>query len=377
MDNFLRSGLAGALLACCLPVSAQDAASLTFAGYALSPDNADRVSLEEDGTVLVVDRTGVRLDGAEFSEGVIEFDVAFEDRFGFGGVQWHLSDDGGTAEYLYLRQHKSGEPDAVQYTPVRDGLSSWQIFADANAIAPFAFAHEGWNRLKLVVAGDKADIYFNGSTQPQLHVPDLATDRGSGGVGLRATGANGKLRFRNLTIRPLATGERIVGQPAAVASPPAGVIVRWSISDAFAEAEVADVLLLPDRLAALPAQKVLAVEPTGIVDLSRAGVPGRPADTRLVSTNIRSESARPVRLQFGYSDRVRLFLDGKLVFDGIAGWRTRDEFFLGTVGFNDAVTLQLDAGDNVLTAAVSETFGGWAFAGAISDREGLMISPSE
>ena len=376
MHGLARYAAAALLLAACNPAAAQEQEPMRFAGYALTPVDAERVTLEEGGQVLVVDRSGVALEGVQFSEGVIEFDVAFEDRFGFGGVQWHLSDDGGTGEYLYLRQHKSGEPDAVQYTPVRDGLTSWQIFADANAIAPFAYTHEGWNRLRLVVAGDRAEVYFNGSAEPQLHVPDLATDRGSGGVAFRTSGPNGRLRIRNLAIRPLAPGEAIVGNPADIAPPPDGVIARWSVSEAFAEAEIADALALPDEIAALPSRAIVEVEPTGIADLSRAGVPGRPADTRLVSTVIDTDSDRRVRLRFGYSDRVRLFLNGELLFDGAAGWRSRDHFFLGTIGFADAVVLPLRAGENVLTAAVSETFGGWGFAGAIEEREGLRIAPT-
>lgn len=358
------------------PVLAQENEALSWQGLSVMPQgNADQVKVERDGDaeVLVVRRTTAMLDGVEFGEGVIEFDLSFKDAFGFGGLLWHA--EGRDAEYFYIRQHKSGQPDAGQYTPIRNGLTSWQIYTDRNGIAPFAFTHEGWNHFKMVVEGDKADIYFNGGSMPILHIPDLATDRGTGGVGFRASGPNGELRFANLVIRDLAPGEGVVGSAAEVEAPPAGVIESWRISQAFDEAAVADALRLPAEIAGLPDIATVAVETTGIADITRAIGPEDGADTVLVSTNIRSDAARRVRLQFGYSDRVRLFLNGELVFDGDAGWRVRDNFFLGTIGFKDAVVLDLSAGDNELSAAVSETFGGWGFAGAIAEREGLTLAP--
>ena len=368
--------LVAALLALLAPslLHAQDAGEpLTFAGHALTPTGPPAgISLAEGGKVLVVERSSVMLDGLEFAEGVIEFDIAFDDQRGFGGINWHYGEDG-TGEYFYLRKHKSGLPDAAQYTPVRGGLTSWQVFHDRNATAPFAFTHDGWNRLKIVVAGDKADFYLNGSPKPLLHVPDLASDRGSGGIGFRASGPEGRIRIADLTVRPLREGEGIVGSPAKVAPPPAGVIGSWSVSPGFAEERVAGQLTLPADLAALRSDSAVRAEPTGIADLSRAARIEDGADTVLASARIVSDRARSVRLRFGYSDRVRLYLNGELLFDGDAGFRRRDFFFLGNVGFHDAVVLPLNEGENTLVAAVSETFGGWAVAGAIEDGEGLRI----
>lgn len=365
------------------PVLAQDdalpPALIPFGEFQVRPLFApERVEVNEvDGQQeLVLSRTAAVLEGVEFSEGVIEFDLAFEDRFGFGGLMWHADGDG-DYEYFYIRQHKSGMVDAGQYTPARDGLTSWQIYTDRNALAPLAHTHEGWNRLKFVIADDKADIYYNGSAAPILHVPDLATDRGSGLVGFRTSGPNGKIRFRNVTIRPLAAAEGIVGAPSPEGrEAPEGVIKRWAVSTHFPEAQIAEQLTLPEALSSLKTKAVLDAESFGILDLSRSGLQEREGDTVLVTTRIFANEARRARLQFGYSDRVRLFLNGELVFDGVAGWRSRDRFFLGTIGFEDAVMLDLREGENVLSAAVSETFGGWGFAGAIADREGLAIAPT-
>ena len=361
-------------------VAAQDDVpeALQFQGYEISRvGDFGEVAIDSRGDTeeLVLTRAAVLLGGAELSEGVIEFDVAFDATRGFGGLMWHVGDDPGDYEYFYLRKHKSGLPDAGQYTPARGGLTSWQIYSDTNAMAPLAFTYDGWNRIRFVIADDKADIYFNGSPMPVLHIPDLATDRGNGGVGFRTSGPNGVLRIANLTIRDLAPGEGIVGTPSDVPAPPDGVIARWRVSKGFDESLVADALSLPSEVEDLPSIAELSSEPTGIVDLSRAITPEDGADTALVSIRIIAAEATRVRLRFGYSDRLRLFLNGELIFDGAAGFRQRDFCFLGTVGFDDAVVLELEEGENVLSAAVSETFGGWGFAASIADGEGLQISP--
>jgi hypothetical protein len=75
--------------------------------------------------------------------------------------------------------------------------------------------------------------------------------------------------------------------------------------------------------------------------------------------------------RFGYSDRVRIYVNGQQQFVGNAQWRSRDHRFLGTVGLHDGIPLHLKAGMNEIVAAVSESFGGWGFVGQIENRQGL------
>ena len=57
---------------------------------------------------------------------------------------------------------------------------------------------------------------------------------------------------------------------------------------------------------------------------------------------------------------MRVFLNGRLLYAGKAGFGTRDPEFLGIVGLFDELALPLRRGPNELWFAVSETFGGWA-----------------
>lgn len=307
-----------------------------------------------------------------FSDGVIEFDVAFEEGQGFIGPMWRAERDD-RFEEIYFRTHLSGKPDAVQYTPVENGLSAWQIFSDGNALAAIDLKYNAWNHVKVVVKGDAAEFYFNSET-PQLHIPDLKTDIKSGRVGLRVSGQHGIGRFANIVVRSLRAGEDLIGEPRESPEPPEGLITSWQVSSPFAEADVAQTLKLDKDAANAFSWRSLAVETNGVANLARLAGADDDSDTVFVRLNINADRAMMKELRFGYSDRVRIYLNGKRVYYGDAGWRVRDYRFLGTVGFFDSAGLDLRRGDNELLVAVSETFGGWAWAGAIEDQNGIELS---
>ena len=72
------------------------------------------------------------------------------------------------------------------------------------------------------------------------------------------------------------------------------------------------------------------------------------------------EEEQDKRLDFGFSDRVRVYLNGRLLFQGDDTYRSRDYRFLGSIGYFDALYLPLRKGENELLMAVSEDLGGWA-----------------
>jgi hypothetical protein len=76
--------------------------------------------------------------------------------------------------------------------------------------------------------------------------------------------------------------------------------------------------------------------------------------------------AQPVR--FGFSDRVRVYLNGRMLYAGNDGFGTHDHDFLGIVGLFDELALPLTRGPNELWFAVSDTFGGWAITADLPDR---------
>ena len=63
---------------------------------------------------------------SEFTDGVIEFDIAFGPERGFMGAFWRMQDRENYEEF-YVRPHQSGNPDANQYQPVFHDVAAWQL----------------------------------------------------------------------------------------------------------------------------------------------------------------------------------------------------------------------------------------------------------
>src|SRR5262245_55418981 len=77
---------------------------------------------------LFLDGGAAVLKDFEMRDGVIDVDVATTASRGFFGMQFRIADEGVNAEEVYLRPHKSGAPDAMQYTPILNTGRNWQIY---------------------------------------------------------------------------------------------------------------------------------------------------------------------------------------------------------------------------------------------------------
>jgi len=349
-----------------------DAEHIAFAGESWQVRaNAARVENLDGREALYLERGRVWLDGTAFENGVIEFELRMDQPVqGFAGLSFRAADFA-NFEDLYLRSHLSGLADAVQYMPVINGNGAWQVHAAGEGWAAAPFRHGEWMPVRLVVQGDRADLFVDGET-PVLHLPDLKADLGAGGIALRASGRQG-FHFANFSQRPLRPGEGVVGEAEPLPEPPTGLIAQWSVSDPFPEAALEAQIDLAPSLIAERGWTALNVETNGIANLSRAAVLGEEADTVFAAFSINSASEVRRILRFGYSDRARVYLNGEMIFAGDAGWASRDYRFLGTVGLQDAVALSLREGRNDIVIAVSETFGGWAVMADLPDRAGLSL----
>jgi hypothetical protein len=127
-------------LAICAPEQAQarDANQPNSQTPQTLPIPADSSRWELQGQAKAVEYQGRKcllLDGGAailkdfiMRDAVIDVDVATPAKRGFFGIQFRLADDGANGEWVYLRQHKSGLPDAMQYTPVLNTGANWQIY---------------------------------------------------------------------------------------------------------------------------------------------------------------------------------------------------------------------------------------------------------
>jgi len=313
-------------------------------------------------------RALLRDDG--FINGIIELDIAVSDVQGFAGVNFR--DDGaGNGESFYIRSHLSGMPDASQYTPDFHGISGWQIYAGPRFNAPMELVHDRWMHMKVVVSGRRAAVYLD-SDEPLLVIPELVYDERSGHIVLTASTA--PARFANVQVQTLDDPPAIDG--GAEADPVADTIVEaWSVSAPFAESSLHDRHEI-SRDDVPGDWQPLASGARGIANLARLSGVSPEANTVVAALSIDADEARTIPAHFGFSDRVRVYLNGRLLFSGDDGWRTRDYRYLGTIGLFDTVYLPLQPGVNQLWFAVSESFGGWGIVLDLPDREGLRIVPA-
>ena len=337
---------------------------------------ASRVESYRGRSALLLRGGAAWLRGSRFKDGTIEFDIAFGDALGFPGIAVRAATRH-DFELFYLRQQLSGQPHATQYTPVLHDLYAWQIYAGPHWEATARWSYDQWMHVKLVVSGSRAELYVDSDTAVQV-IPRLRGPEGAGEVGFVVS--PGTTRFANVVVRPEATTSPAVAAPTDRDSTPATIVRSWRVSKPFPES----LLVHATELNAVPgtagaagegAWTVLGVEERGIANLARLAGIADGRNTVVAAVSLTADRARTVRLRFGFSDRVHVYLNGRLLYAGNDGFGTHDPDFLGIVGLFDELALPLRKGPNELWFAVSETFGGWAITADLPERDGISVRP--
>jgi hypothetical protein len=322
---------------------------------------------------LFLDGGAATLNDFEIRDGVIDVDVATPASRGFFGIQFRIASDGANAEWVYLRQHKSGLPDAMQYTPVLSTGLNWQIYNGPGFTGPVDIPKDVWFHVRLEVVGAQAKLYVKDMDKPALVMNDLKSGVQKGQVALAVL--TGATYFSNFEIRttPDAPWERHLPPM------PPGTLTKWSVSPSYDALERnLERPLTPSESGAIHWQDVEA-EPPGFVvlyryreaphpkvsfanDFSKRLEPQPGMKVVYARTSIDSDRDQVKKLYIGYSDDVSAFLNGKILFRGRSAQNFRDPGFLGIVNLeDDAVYLPLKKGSNELMLAVSELGGGWGF----------------
>ena len=330
---------------------------------------------------LSLDGAAASLKDFEMRDAVIDVDVATPAKRGFFGIQFRITSDDANGEWVYLRQHKSGLPDAMQYTPVLNTGANWQIYNGPGFTGAVDIPKGVWFHLRLEVTGAQAKLYVKDMEKPALVMNDLKSSVQKGQVALYVL--TGETYFSNFEVRttPDAPWKRHL--PAM----PAGTLTKWSISPAYdALARNLERPLTGAESDAIKWQDVEA-EPPGFVvlyryrqaphlavtfatDFSKRLDPQPGTKVLYARTTIESDLDQVKKLYIGYSDEVSVFLNGKILFRGRSAQNFRDPGFLGIVNpENDAVYLPLKKGSNELMLAVSELGGGWGFICRLADLE--------
>ena len=349
----------------------------------------DTVHWRLEGRASVAEHQGrpcLRVDGGaatlkdfRLRDGVVDVDVSTPATRGFFGIQFRVDEEAGNGEWVYLRQHKSGLPDAMQYTPIFSAGLNWQIYSGPGFTGAVEIPRDRWFHLRLEVAGAQARLWVDDKPEPVLVMNDLKTGLREGVLALAVL--TGETYFSNIRIRETADAAWRRDPPPM----PAGTITRWRLSpslDALAR-DLERPLGRAER-DSLPWQDVEA-EPPGFVvvgrhrpspqvrvsfanDFSKRLEPQPGMRVVYATTRIDADRDQVRKLMLGYSDDVSVFLNGRILWRGRSAQNFRDPGFLGIVSpENDAIYLPLRKGANDLVLALSELGGGWGFIARLAD----------
>ena len=352
---------------------------LRFSGLDWRVDDPDAVVIERDGVEVLFMKSGSAwLTDKTLSTGVIEVDIWPHDGPAFAGIGFHARDLA-NLELVYLRIHKSGSWDAVQYCPRFNSIDGWQLYTGNSFTAAASWQSGDPVRLRLEVAKRSARIYVgDDDSQPLLTVP-LKTGAAGSGIMLWSRIGNelSDFRFERREVeetRPASDERRSATTENGRRWRP---ITSWQISDSIDAAELPP---MPASLAELPPGgewQAVDTEPDGLLNISRwrtkRHLGRRPinnsTDAVIARTVIDSPLGDRQAMRLAYSDDAQVFLNGVAVFAGTSGFRSRHPTYLGLATSHDIIYLDLREGENELVIVISELFGGWGFRAELLDLD--------
>jgi sugar lactone lactonase YvrE len=362
---------AAALLLCAMALAAHSVCGAEPVGF-----ESDRWTKPNARVFDYLGRTALMgtayLGDVEFENGLIEVDVAVTGRTSYPGIRFRMQSDRDYEE-CYIRPHRAGRyPDAVQYAPVFNGISCWQLYNGDGYTSAAEISPDEWVHMKIEILGDQARVFLGDTARPVLEISHLEHGLARGGIGISGP-MDGSACFSNFAYR--LTDDLEFTPPVPPETAP-GVMLSWEVSRSFRISDL-DLETYPLRqdLGNLEWRPAVA-EPSGLVNVARlTGRSSMEPECVLARASIVSGGNETKKIEFGYSDWVGIFLNGDMLFAGNSSYRGRDPSFLGIVGLNDAVYLPLRKGENELLLVVAESFGGWGFmcrdAGIVFEGAGV------
>lgn len=309
--------------------------------------------------------------GVTVRNGIIEFDVQ---PFAMGtGLAFRRRDDN-NFEYFYIRPNGkcAQSNDCLQYAPQTRGVLLWDVFPQYQAPAPIRDGE--WNHIKIVLSGQRMNIYVNREKAPSLKIGRLEGDSSEGTLSLQGPGY-----FANFSVTADAT-EGLA--PDAEADPTANdphFLRDWQLS-ATSELPMGKDPSFEDMPAASAGWMPFTAERGGLVNISRQyGLPlERPRRSLAwIKTSISSDKPQSIKTSIGWVREVWVFVNGKLVYSDknlympASARKTPD----GRCSLeNGSFQLPLNAGNNEIAIAVATNFYGLAVILRPDDVTGLQLA---
>jgi len=303
-----------------------------------------------------------------FKNSIIEFDVLMPEGYCNAGVKFRRSDED-NYENFYLRSHESGTNQALQYTPVFNGNTGWQLHGGYNYRGRTLHFRDGeWMHVKMAIFDDWMEVFIDDMDNLALHVFDLKHPVKAGSIALWS---DSPAYFANFKAKEVETYDFYYNrQPKPI--PPTGTITSWNISNGFHNHELNDVAPAEKFVNTLT-WEAINCEYNGLVNISKKVKLSKDENTVIGKAIVISDKEQRKRLQFGYSDIGKIFLNRKIIYDGQRIFQSRDPSYWGTIGYFESIYLDLKEGENELWFVVTENFGGWGMMAKFDNIEGIEI----
>ena len=319
------------------------------------------------------------LKGETFQEGTLEYDVAFSNSRGFVGAIFRAVDLE-NHERFFMRPQQSGSIDSVQYTPVFHDIQSWKLYYGEGFNGSYTFNFDQWMHVKLAIAGESAEVYVDDMTTPLYVIPYLKRPVADGMLGVFALNpervAGHFSNFSYSTTKPTLT---FVEQTLDLLdAAPSGLITTWEMSSLIPEMSLDSLTELDDFDQSNLTTTIIETDESGVANISAYVTPTPEANTVLLQVNLNADRPQLQALEFGYSDFVKVYFNGKILYQGDNSFQSRNELHLGTIGFYETLYLPLKVGNNKLSVALSASpqgTAGWGMVARLDNSQDLEISP--
>lgn len=320
-------------------------------------------------STCISDGTGIAyLDGIDFQNGIIECDLFSPSHKAYLGIVFRIGSLT-NFEYIYFQPHTSGKWDAVQYDPVFNMSATWQLYNGKSFQATANVPTKEWFHVKIEVVDDSAKIYVDNSPKQILSVK-LKHDYISGSVGVCSYHP---AIFANLKITKHAPINILKRRTLPVIDDKT-YISNWLISEPYDNYNFAieKPFLVKDLITKW---HKINVEENYLINLNRYFTKSDTKNTVLAKTILSSEKAQKKEFHFGYSDKIKVYLNSKELFMGdnsfFESGRYEDRGYV--THKDETIELPLIKGENELIIEISEDKFGWGFIAQVGDLERIEI----
>ena len=340
----------------------------------LFTDGASIVDFDDQKAILLT-RGKLTNTDLDFHEGIIEFDMYSEGERSFVYVYFR-EQSSALSEVLYLRTHKSNSPDTLQYSPVIQRRSAWQLYHGKKGTAAANLPAKTWVRVKLEIKGSLLSVWVGDNLDPVMHEILLTGITSSGGISFRGnippvSDANYSAYIRNIQITPKTYAHERTSE-AVFADEGTIPIQRVWMSPIFA-ADKSPIVALPEEARAEDWRLVHA-QYDNVFELLRWRE--IPTDVRswaaAMNFTLDSPTEQLCELMLGYSDAITLHVNGLPTAFANASYRYADNRQQGVLHADQMrVFVPLKAGKNTVQAIVADSFGGWGFQATMKGCDGV------